>query len=785
MNLLKKFLLNRTTLTCCFLMALTIANAHASLFNIVPKAGTTLPTESGTKAYYTVTNTTGSTKTNIYVRYLPPNVTQVFNSTAPGICGQSFTLAPSASCTLELNVNGPVNANDPNPRHHLFVCLAGCIPCCAGTLFPLSVGDTAAPTVLSIAITPITVTLPIGATQQYIATAFLSNGTSRDITSSVTWSSSNASIASIDNNGLLTANANGPFSVTATYTDASGTFSATGTGTVLSVVSLTISPPNITLPIAATQQYTAIATLSDGSTSDVTASTVWSSSSPATAGIDANGLLTANMNGPFTITGSYTNISGTFFDNATGTVVSVVSLAVTPANATLTVGETQQYTAIATLSDGSTIDVTTSSTWSSSHPTIGSIDSNTGLLTANASGSYTVTATYVNISGSFSGTANGMVNVTLVSLTVTPSTVTIPVGAQQTYTAIATYSDASTADVTSSTTWTTSNPAIASIDPTGLLTGNSPGTFTVTGTYLTVTDTTNASVVREQTLYATLTATSDSTAQCTVNYINGTISGCSTSPLPGNPEGIILVANATLAYVTTADSPTIIGQIFLCVVDPITGNVGSCQDAGAPIMGFYQGLTINQAGTVLYVSNFANGGPPLFAAMTCNIDPITHLLSGCNIYNPPSTSLSTGIVLSPEGSYAYISNFGNSSVTVCAVSSLDGTLNSCVDSGATSLLSPDGLGINGNYVYISSQFYVQKCTRNAISGFLSGCVDSGAGNIFTNAQNIAFTADGLFAYIPKRSDNSITLCNVNASTGNFSGCTTTPGFDSPTSVAVK
>lgn len=70
----------------------------------------------------------------------------------------------------------------------------------------------------------------------------------------------------------------------------------------------------------------------------------------------------------------------------------IVSIAVTPSAGTATVGGSQQFTAIGTLSDGSTSDVTASVTWSSSATGIATINV-AGLATGVAAGTATVTAT--------------------------------------------------------------------------------------------------------------------------------------------------------------------------------------------------------------------------------------------------------------------------------------------------------------------------------------------------------------------------------------------------------
>lgn len=196
--------------------------SFAAPFSIVPQAGTTLPTQvvigNIVNAFYTVTNTTASPHSGNYVKTLPPNVTQVLaDPSIPNLCGSTFQLNPNANCTLELNINGAVNASDPNPAHHLFVCLGGCTTCCAGTNFPLNVTTTSGAVLVSLSISPLNDTMPISATQQFVATANYSDGSAVDVSSQARWASTNGSVASISTGGLVTANSAGGTTISATF----------------------------------------------------------------------------------------------------------------------------------------------------------------------------------------------------------------------------------------------------------------------------------------------------------------------------------------------------------------------------------------------------------------------------------------------------------------------------------------------------------------------------------------------------------------------------------------
>jgi probable HAF family extracellular repeat protein len=167
---------------------------------------------------------------------------------------------------------------------------------------------TAPPTLTSITITPATPKLPLGATQQFTATGSYSDGSTKDLTNTVTWSSSKTSVATVNASGLLSSLAQGKTKVTAT----SGSVSASTTVTVgpKQLVSVVISPLGARVSAGNTQQYQAIGGYTDGTSADITTTGAWSSSATKVASIGAHtGLATGKKNGTTTITFKDSSIS--------------------------------------------------------------------------------------------------------------------------------------------------------------------------------------------------------------------------------------------------------------------------------------------------------------------------------------------------------------------------------------------------------------------------------------------------------------------------------------------
>ena len=135
----------------------------------------------------------------------------------------------------------------------------------------------------------------------------------------------------------------------------------------------------------------------------------------------------------------------------------LVSLAVTPINASLPGGAVQQFTATGTYSDASTQDLTQSASWTSSNNAVASISNaagSRGSATSIAAGTTTITAAVGGVAGS---TTLTVTTATLVSLAIGPTNPSIPLGTTLQLTATGTYSDGGTQVLTQSVSWTSSN----------------------------------------------------------------------------------------------------------------------------------------------------------------------------------------------------------------------------------------------------------------------------------------------------------------------------------------
>ena len=381
----------------------------------------------------------------------------------------------------------------------------------------------------SIQVTPPSMSVGSGATQQFKATAQMSDGSTKDVSSSVQWTSSDSAIASISANGLATGSGSG----TVTITAISGTLKSTATLTVTSaaanLASIAISPVTSSIAVNTSQQFTATGTYSDGSSADLTSLVTWASSSTTVATINAGGLVSAVNTGSTNITASFAGITQS--TSLTVAAPTIVSIAVTPVGLTLGIGIGQQFVATATYSDGSSADLTSAVTWGTSASSVASIDSS-GLVTTVAAGQTTITAK----TGGFSdSTTLTVVAAHLVSIAVNPLVQTIAAGTTLPFTAVGSFDDGST-QLLQSLNWSSTPASVATVNSTGLVSGVGTGTATITATSGSVSGTASLTVSGATLVSINITPANSSMAVGTTKQFTatGTYSDASTQDITGS-----------------------------------------------------------------------------------------------------------------------------------------------------------------------------------------------------------------------------------------------------------
>jgi uncharacterized protein YjdB len=335
-----------------------------------------------------------------------------------------------------------------------------------------------APTLASIQVSGLSANIVAGQTQQLKALGSYSDGSTKDLTSVASWTSSDGNIAIVDASGMLTAKASGQCSVGAKLGSVNGSLAVTVTPALLSIA---VTPAAPSIAANTTLQFIATGTYSDNSTQNLTSQVDWASSNTAVVTVSTTaptkGLAKALSAGTASISATLGSISG----NTTLTVTSatITQIAVAPVTPTITLGLSQQFTATGTFSDGSTQDVTGVAQWHTSNGNIASMTVS-GLATGRALGSVTISAIFGGVTGTTSLTVNAA-NVT--SITIKPATGSSAQGTQTAFTATGTYNDGSTHDLTHVVSWSSDNTGVLTIGSiSGVASAVSPGQANVIAT---------------------------------------------------------------------------------------------------------------------------------------------------------------------------------------------------------------------------------------------------------------------------------------------------------------
>jgi 6-phosphogluconolactonase (cycloisomerase 2 family) len=439
---------------------------------------------------------------------------------------------------------------------------------------------------------------------------------------------------------------------------------------------VTITPQTATGTVGAQVTFTAQAYYSNGTVTNGTGLVLWSSSNPAVATVQG-GVATPLTPGTTTITAT---ASGTPGASAVLTVNQVTTITVTPASMTVPLGGTQQYDAVAMFSDGSTADITTQASWSTSNPTAVSIGASTGLATVASSvtnaplgSQVTINAFLYGVNGTATLTVGAPVASSLQIATV-PSSANIAVGTSAQFTATELWTDGSTHPVASAVTWTsgTTTTATIAVLPTSTNTntasayGVAAGTSTITATEGTLTGTASLTVATGSAHFAYVSNNGDGTIQWF--DVTASTSPYFTAPtndtVPDASSQAVLNPNGQYLYYTNAAT-----NLSVLAINPSTGAL-SAPSNPTPI-GSYTGLPVGASndftftavdpfGRFVYVADLTT---PQISAFLVNSDGSLTAVAG----SPFAVNSPAGLAIDHTGSYLYATNNTNNTVSEFAI----------------------------------------------------------------------------------------------------------------------
>ena len=207
------------------------------------------------------------------------------------------------------------------------------------------------------------------------------NPTTANVQTSITWTSSNPNVASVDSSGNVMGKANGAAVITAET--ANGKKTTCNVTVHTSLQSISLNKNKLAFDLSTSHKSEKLQITYSPSSANYNNSVTWKSSNTNVARVDQSGTVTAVGNGGATITATAQN--GYTAQCSVGVSTSIISLSVSPTSKTLNIGETVQLTGPKNPTSASE-----GTQWTSSNTGVATV-SGSGLVTAKAAGTATIT----------------------------------------------------------------------------------------------------------------------------------------------------------------------------------------------------------------------------------------------------------------------------------------------------------------------------------------------------------------------------------------------------------
>lgn len=261
----------------------------------------------------------------------------------------------------------------------------------------LSAVSCAEPAVPSLEVTPSATSLITGQTAQLVVTRHFPGGPIETVSDRVGYTSSNRAVASVSDKGVVTAGEPGTVTIRIYDTASDAVTSVSFVISSAKIQAIDVIPGAAVLAPSTTRRFVAMARLTTGEQKDLTNQVVWSSSNEAVVSVGRTGaeggLVTAVADGDATITATESTevIRGQSLVFVRGSASTVRAIVVSPNPAEIPLGGATSFTATGLFGDGTSRDLTSAASWSSSNSAVATVDA-TGKASGVALGGVTISA---------------------------------------------------------------------------------------------------------------------------------------------------------------------------------------------------------------------------------------------------------------------------------------------------------------------------------------------------------------------------------------------------------
>ena len=559
--------------------------------------------------------------------------------------------------------------------------------------------------ITSLTVSAPSTTLETGATMKLTA-----NVQPTDTTESITWSSKNTGVATVNaSTGQVTGKSNGTVEIVAKSSTTGKTASVT-IKVQTSPQGISLNKTSETLDMSGTKTLQLSVTAYNPTTSNVNTGITWSSSNSNIASVSTSGLVTAKTNGKATITATTTN--GKTASCSILVQTSPTSVTLNKTSETLDMSGTTTVQLTATINPGSA-NINTGKSWSSSNPGVATVNSSTGLVTAKANGTATIT---VRTGNGKTASCTVTVQTSPKGISLNRSNASLDMNGTKTVQLSVSSYNPSSSNVSKTITWSSSNSNVASVSTSGVVTAKSNGNATITA------KTANGKTATCSILVQT------SPASVSLNRTSATLdmSGTTTLQLSAtlNPSSTVNIntgktwssSNSNIASVNTAGLVTAKSN-GTATITVRTGN-GKTASCSITVQTSPKGINLNKTSTSINLSS---------STKTVQLSVSSYNPSSSNV-NKTITWSSNNSNIASVNSNGLVTGKSNGTATITARTA-NGKTASCTVTVWTSITSisasPDSFSIKIGNSATSTLSYSPSSTTDSLK------CSSANGNIAT------------------------------------------------------